>query len=107
MEWNEDVEQDREPKTMWVRDWHDASTYGTNLLDKIIPKRGFAFPKSLYAVQYTIRFFVSNKPNALIIDFFAGSGTTLHAVNLLNAEDSGQRRCIMVTNIKVFEVFSN
>lgn len=101
LEWNENVEQDREPKTMWVRDWHDASTYGTNLIDKIIPKRDFAFPKSLYAVQDTIRFFVSNKPNALIVDFFAGSGTTLHAVNLLNAEDNGQRRCIMVTNNEV------
>ncbi len=101
LEWNEDVEQDREPKTIWVRDWHDASTYGTNLIDKIIPKRDFAFPKSLYAVQDTLRFFVAHKRNALILDFFSGSGTTLHAVNLLNAEDGGQRRCIMVTNNEV------
>ena len=49
----------------------------------------------------TLRFFVANKPNALILDFFAGSGTTLHAVNLLNAEDGGQRRCILVTNNEV------
>lgn len=48
-----------------------------------------------------VRFFVANKPNALIVDFFAGSGTTLHAVNLLNAEDGGKRRCIMVTNNEV------
>ena len=49
--------------------------------------------------QYdTIRFFVANKPNALIVDFFAGSGTTLHAVNLLNDEDGGHRQCIIVTN---------
>ena len=61
----------------------------------------FSFPKSLYAVHDTIRFFVENKPNALIVDFFAGSGTTLHAVNLLNAEDGGNRRCIMVTNNEV------
>ncbi len=101
LEWNENTEQDREPKTMWVRDWHDASTYGTNLLDKIIPKRNFSFPKSLYAVEDTLRFYVANKPNALIVDFFAGSGTTLHAVNLLNAEDGGSRRCIMVTNNEI------
>ena len=56
LEWNENAEQDREPKTMWVRDWHDASTYGTNLIDKIIPKRNFPFPKSLYAVEDTLRF---------------------------------------------------
>lgn len=103
LEWNEDAEQDREPKTMWVRDWHDASTYGSNLIDKIIPNRDFAFPKSLYAVQDTLRFFVANNPNALIVDFFAGSGTTLHAVNLLNAEDDGHRRCIMITNNEVSE----
>lgn len=103
LEWNEKAEQDREPKTMWVRDWHDASTYGTNLIDKIIPKRNFPFPKSLYAVEDTLRFYVGNKKNALIVDFFSGSGTTLHAVNLLNAEDSGQRRCVMVTNNEVSE----
>lgn len=45
-----------------------------------------------------IRFFVKDKKDALILDFFAGSGTTLHAVNLINAEDEGLRRCIMVTN---------
>jgi len=71
------------------------------MIKSIIRDHSFAFPKSLYAVQDTIRFFVANKPNALIIDFFAGSGTTLHAVNLLNAEDSGQRRCILVTNNEV------
>ena len=50
-----------------------------------------------------LRFFVANKPNALILDFFAGSGTTLHAVNLLNAEDGGHRRCVMVTNNEIGE----
>lgn len=104
LEWNVDAEQDREPKTMWVRDWHDASTYGTNLIDKIIPKRNFPFPKSLYAVEDTLRFYVGNKKDALIVDFFSGSGTTLHAVNLLNAEDAGHRRCVMITNNEVSDV---
>ena len=48
-----------------------------------------------------IRFFTANKKDALILDFFAGSGTTLHAVNLINKEDGGNRRCIMVTNNEV------
>lgn len=61
----------------------------------------FSYPKSLYAVQDTLRFFIKNKKNALVIDFFAGSGTTLHAVNLLNEEDEGCRRCILVTNNEV------
>lgn len=101
LEWATDVELDREPKSMWVRDWHDASTYGTNLINKILPNRFFPFPKSLYAVEDILKFYLSNKPNALIVDFFAGSGTTLHAVNLLNSEDNGSRRCILVTNNEV------
>lgn len=91
------------PRKVWVDSTHNASTYGTLLLKKIIGKKRFDFPKSLYAVHDTIRFFVANKPNALILDFFAGSGTTLHAVNLLNKEDGGHRRCIMVTNNEIGE----
>lgn len=90
------------PGTIWQITTHDATENGTKLLSKIIGKR-FSYPKSLYAVHDAIRFFVANKPNALIVDFFAGSGTTLHAVNLLNAEDGGNRRCIMVTNNEVSE----
>jgi adenine-specific DNA-methyltransferase len=89
------------PMTQWMISFHDASRNGTNLLMKVIGEKRFSFPKSLYAVHDSIRFFVANKPNALILDFFAGSGTTLHAVNLLNAEDGGNRRCIMVTNNEV------
>ena len=89
------------PSTQWKIATHDASAYGTNMLKDILCGNRFAFPKSLYSVHDTICFYVKNKPNALIVDFFAGSGTTLHAVNLLNAEDGGNRRCIMVTNNEV------
>jgi adenine-specific DNA-methyltransferase len=61
----------------------------------------FPFPKSLYAVEDALRFFVANKPNALILDFFAGSGTTAHAVMRLNRQDGGRRRSISVTNNEV------
>ena len=88
------------PTTQWNIASHNARTGGTELLQGIIGNR-FSYPKSLYAVHDTLRFFVDNKPNALIVDFFAGSGTTLHAVNLLNAEDGARRRCIMVTNNEV------
>lgn len=87
--------------TQWRIGSHDASTGGTNLLKSFFGTNRFTFPKSLYAVHDTIRFFIANKPDALVIDFFAGSGTTLHAVNLLNAVDNGHRRCIMVTNNEV------
>ena len=94
-------EKDVRPLTIWHKKSHSASEYGTTFINKIIGSGRFSFPKSLYAVKDTIRFYVANKPNALILDFFAGSGTTLHAVNLLNAEDGGHRRCIMVTNNEV------
>ena len=91
------------PKTVWNRKTHDATEHGTRLLKQIMPDGRFFYPKSLYAVRDTIRFFVADKPDAIILDFFAGSGTTLHAVNLLNAEDDGKRRCILVTNNEVSE----
>lgn len=94
------------PGTAWQIPNHDASRHGSNLLNLFFTDKRFTFPKSLYAVHDALRFFVANKPNALIIDFFAGSGTTLHAVNLLNAEDGGSRRCILVTNNEVSEAES-
>ena len=89
------------PRRVWVDKLHNASSYGTLLIKKFLGEKRFDFPKSLYAVHDAIRFFVANNPNALILDFFSGSGTTLHAVNLLNKEDGGHRRCIMVTNNEV------
>lgn len=87
--------------TVWRNKLHDAGQYGTSTLKKFVGDGRFSFPKSVYAVEDTIRYFVANKQRALILDFFAGSGTTLQAVNLLNAEDGGQRRCILVTNNEV------
>ena len=88
------------PKSQWSFDTHDARDYGSKILKTMLGDR-FDFPKSLYAVHDCLNYFEKRKPNALIIDFFAGSGTTMHAVNLLNAEDGGHRRCIMVTNNEV------
>ena len=90
------------PGSQWNIQSHDATQKGTKMLNGIIGRR-FTFPKSVYAVHDALRFFVADKPDALIVDFFAGSGTTLHAVNLLNKEDNGNRRCIMVTNNEVSE----
>ena len=89
------------PLTVWNQPSHGAGDYGSSLLLDIFKTKRFTFPKSLYAVRDTLRFVVKEKKDALIVDFFAGSGTTLHAVNLLNTEDGGNRRCIMVTNNEV------
>ena len=96
--------EQRQIKTVWHRGTHDAGTYGSSMLRNILGEGGlFAFPKSLYAVQDALNTVISDKPNALILDFFAGSGTTLHATLLLNAEDDGNRRCVLVTNNEVSE----
>ena len=90
------------PKTVWTLKTHNARDYGSLMIKKLFGGEiRFTFPKSLYAVLDSLRLMIGNKPDALVVDFFAGSGTTLHAVNLLNAEDGGHRRCIMITNNEV------
>jgi adenine-specific DNA-methyltransferase len=96
--------EQRSIKTVWHRALHDAGNYGSSLLRNILGEGGrFAFPKSIYAVRDAIAAVVRDKPDALLADFFAGSGTTLNAVNLLNATDGGKRQCIIVTNNEVSE----
>ena len=89
------------PTDLWRITSHDAGNSGTRLLANLLPGRRFPFPKSLYAVEDALRFFVAEKPGAKILDFFSGSGTTAHAVIRLNREDGGRRQCISVTNNEV------
>ena len=89
------------PKTVWHMKSHNAETHGTRILSALIPGRRFDYPKSLYAVEDTIRFFLKDKPAAVVLDFFGGSGTTTHAVARLNRQDGGRRQTILVTNNEV------
>jgi adenine-specific DNA-methyltransferase len=98
---NDDVEITVRPKRVWHMKSHNAETGGTNLLAKVIPGRRFDYCKSLYAVEDTLRFAVGAKKDALVLDFFSGSGTTTHAVMRLNKQDNGRRRSILVTNNEV------
>ncbi len=90
-------------KTMWYRSRHIAGgAGGTHLLNALLGERNiFSFPKSIYAVRDCLEVAIGARKDALILDFFAGSGTTLHATCLLNSEDDGNRRCILVTNNEV------
>jgi adenine-specific DNA-methyltransferase len=92
-------------KTVWYEGSHSSvGTASTVLVDNILGRNGaFPFPKSLYAVKDAISAVIRTRPQAVVLDFFAGSGTTLNAVNLLNAADNGNRRCILVTNNEVSE----
>ena len=87
--------------TVWRERRHDAGAYGTSILRSLLPDRSFPFPKSLYAVEDSLRAFVADRPRATILDFFAGSGTTAHAVMRLNKHDDGRRTCMLVTNNEV------
>jgi adenine-specific DNA-methyltransferase len=89
------------PGTQWRISSHNAEQGGTNLQKNLIPSRRFPFPKSLYAVEDALRFFVKGNANAIVLDFFSGSGTTAHAVMRLNRQDGGQRQCISITNNEV------
>lgn len=86
------------PGTQWNITSHNASVYGTMLVKEMLGEKRFDYPKSLYAVEDILRFFVKSKKNATILDFFAGSGTTAHAVMRLNDEDGGKRISISITN---------
>ena len=91
-------------KTVWHRTSHDAGAYGTDLISSMIGNdRQFPFPKSLYSVHDALRTVLRTKKDAIIVDFFAGSGTSAHAVMLLNRWDNGTRRCISITNNEVSE----
>lgn len=89
------------PKRVWNMTSHNAENGGSLILSKLLLGRRFPFPKSLYAVEDSLRFFIGDKPEAVILDFFSGSGTTAHAVMRLNRQDGGHRQCISVTNNEV------
>ena len=85
-------------KTVWSDPKYDANGYGKQLLNSILPNCSFDFPKSLWNVYDCLYSVVAKKSDATILDFFAGSGTTGHAVMKLNAEDGGNRKFILCTN---------
>ncbi len=91
------------PKTVWKSTRHVAGGGGgTQMLTSMLGERNrFTYPKSLYAVEDAVSIATADKPDAVILDFFAGSGTTAHAVMRLNRQDGGRRQAIMVTNNEV------
>jgi len=83
------------PLTVWDDTKYSSTEYGTNFLTELMGKRYFDYPKSIYAVIDSLKVANAGK-NALVLDFFSGSATTAQAVMMLNAEDGGNRKFIMV-----------
>ena len=94
-------------RTVWTDKKMDANEYGTQLIGAMVPGCDFSFPKSVFNVYECLRAVTLYRPNALILDFFAGSGTTGHATLMLNQELGGNRRFILCTNNDVGEKKEN
>lgn len=91
------------PKSVWVNSKYDASSYGTKLLKNLFKNTvPFSFPKSIFTVYDIIYINNASDLNSIVLDYFAGSGTTAHAVINLNREDDGKRKYILVEQAEYF-----
>jgi adenine-specific DNA-methyltransferase len=89
-------------RTVWDDAIFNAAEYGSTLLKNIVPGTEFSFPKSIWTVLHSLK--VSNpSKNDTVLDYFAGSGTTGHAVINLNREDGGKRKFILVEMADYFD----
>ena len=83
-------------RSVWANARYDASEYGTKLVERLLGCSSFTYPKSLWAVYDAVKAATKNDKEALVLDFFSGSGTTAHAVMQLNHDDGGHRKFLMV-----------
>ena len=86
------------PKTTWIDKKYNATEHGTKLLEKILGKKSFSYPKSLHTIEDIVK--ITTDPGDIVLDFFAGSGTTGHAVLELNKQDDGCRQFILVEQLE-------
>ena len=93
-------------RTVWQDSRFDANIHGSQLLKDLLPDCDFTFPKSLWTVHDCIRAVVGTKKDAIVLDFFAGSGTSGHAVLELNRSDGGNRRFIMTEQLDYAETIT-
>ncbi len=92
----EKLREDQVIKTHWNRKEYHAYHYGTKIIEEILGVKKFDFPKSLNLLTDILK--LSTRKDSVIVDFFAGSGTTGHAVLELNKQDGGNRKFIVCTN---------
>ncbi len=87
----------QKPRTVWIGQKYDASTFGSKIVNGLTGT-SFPFPKSIFNTKDCLECVVKERKNAIVLDYFAGSGTTGHAVMILNKEDGGNRKFILCTN---------
>lgn len=92
-------------RTVWEDSRYDANIYGTQIVKSLVPDCDFAFPKSLWNVYDCLYSVVANDKDAIVLDFFGGSGTTAHAVLELN-KDGGNRKFIICEQMHYVETIT-
>ena len=98
------IKKGTRPKSVWTDSKYDASSHGTKLLKNLFEgQKVFSYPKSIHAVKDIIELLTEREGNDIILDFFAGSGTTAHAVLELNEKDNGSRQFILVEQMDYVE----
>ena len=90
-------------KTVWTDAKYSANNHGTQLLNHILGTQLFDYPKSIHTVVDCLRAGLNTQLQSIVLDYFAGSGTTGHAVINLNREDGGQRKFILIEMGKYFD----
>ena len=87
----------------WADAKHSSTEHGTALLKQLFGVNPFSYPKSIHAVVDSIYIAGASRADSLVIDYFAGSGTTGHAVISLNRRDKGTRRYILAEQGEYFD----
>ena len=88
--------------SVWSGQRYNAGEQGSNLVQALTGVE-FPYPKSIYTTLDCLKAVIGKQKNAVVLDFFGGSGTTMHATALLNAIDGGDRQCLMITNNEIGE----
>jgi len=91
------------PQTLWTDSKYSNPKYGTELLKHIINSHKINVSKSTPKSIFTVADFCNLIPSKIVLDFFAGSGTTAHAVMKLNQEDDGKRKFILIEMADYFD----
>ncbi len=87
----------------WFDAKHSSTEHGTALLKHLFGGSTFSYPKSIHAVVDAIYIAGASKTDAVVLDYFGGSGTTAHATITLNRRDGGKRQYLLVEQGEYFD----
>ncbi len=89
------LDEDSLPITWWDDKKYASANYGAAELKRLFGNKTFDFPKAQKLVLDCLKASGAKEDSSIVLDFFPGSGTTFHSVQILNQEDEGNRKCIL------------